>query len=239
MLIDGNKVGTISETEGGTFSSYTYVMTNISAYLDGGTHTLTLKGTDKVAPTTSWFVDDVAILFNAIVNGSMEDDSNGDKVPDGWKISSPSGQTRRVCSMAYDGSCSVRLQGNTGSQERLIYVYKPGPTGKAGDTFALSLYGYCSGFTTHGQWGMTVEAYNTDSTVSTLFYSGFLGDTGGSWLPGSSSLIAPKDYKKIKITVWHLGNNPGVAYVDFFFMPAAGGPVPAPPLPEGPTLNGE
>jgi len=239
VIVDGDKLFTVPEINGPSYSSYQQIVLDLSAYVDGGTHTLKIKGTDKVGLTTSWYIDDVAIEFDAIENGSLEVDANGDKVPDSWKISSPSGKTKQVQGISYMGSFSARLQGNTGSQERLIYTYKPGATGIAGDTFTLSLWGYASGFPAFGQWGMTVEAYNTDGTVSVLYNSGFVETTGGVWLPGTANLTAPKNYKKIKVTIWHLGNNAGVAYVDYFFMPATGGPLPAPALPEGPTLTGE
>jgi hypothetical protein len=238
VIVDGVKLHTWQETAAG-FASYHEVAVSLEDFLDGGVHTLTIKGTDKVGGNTSWYIDDVYIEFNAIEDGSLEVDTDGDKVPDSWKISSPSGKTKQVY-FPYLGAFSVRLQGNTGSQEKLIYVYKAGPTGRAGDTFELSLYGNCSGFTAIGQWGITVEAYNTDGTVSTLHTGGYVPDTGGMWLTGGPYVLtAPKDYKKIKLTIWHLGNSPGVAYVDYFFMWATGGPVPAPALPDGPTLEGE
>jgi hypothetical protein len=239
VIVDGDKLFTVPETDGPSYSSYQPIVLDLSAYLDGGTHTLKIKGTDKSGADTSWSIDDVAIQFDGIVNGSMEIDANGDNVPDGWKIKSPSGSTQRICGVSYSGACSARLQGDTGSQEQLIYTYKAGPTGIAGDTFTLWLRGYASGFTAFGQWGMTVEAYNTDGTVSTLSNEGFTANTGGVWGLGAVILTAPKDYKKIKITIWHLGNSPGVAYLDYFLMPATGGPVPAPLLPDGPTLTGE
>lgn len=48
-----------------------------------------------------------------ITNGSFELDTDGDRVPDGWKWTprKPGRNEGRVCDTAYSGSCTLRIDG--------------------------------------------------------------------------------------------------------------------------------
>lgn len=230
VIVDGDKLLKIAETDGWAYGSYQQITVNIDAYLDGGAHTLTFKGTDKAGGNTAWYVDDVAIQFDGIVNGSMEIDSNGDKVPDGWKISSSSGQTRRVCDVAYAGSCSVRLPG-TGGTEQLIYTWKPGTTGKAGDTNWIYFRALGSGF-------LQIWIYVTRSDGVELPPGGCgYGGPYATWETGGCGWTSSVDYKKVRIVIENTAA--GTMWIDTVSLTQTGGPVPAPQMPDGPSLTGE
>jgi hypothetical protein len=224
VYVDGDKLFKVLETEDWVHNaSYQQITIDLDTYLDGDAHTLTIKGTDKSGDITTWYVDDVAIEFDAIVNGSMEEDADGDKVPDGWKIRSPSGETRRVCNTAQSGSCSVRLQG-TGGAEQLIYVWKPGPTGKAGDVFSYTAY--FAGDAIPGGHSITVYATQTSGVETQVHHIGILSGTF-PWTFGSTGWTVPFDYKKLRVVVEYTAAT-GTMWWDNVRLTQTGGPVPAP-----------
>ena len=94
-----------------------------------------------------WLTSDDGTICDALLNnGSMEDDTNADKVPDFWKIKSPSGKSQRKCDnpakgkfYAHTGTCAVVLQ-STGAKEVLKQTYTPTGGGLAGDQYRLTLW---------------------------------------------------------------------------------------------------
>lgn len=232
VYVDGSKLLTIKETSGAAYSSYQQVLVDLSAFLDGGTHTLTFKGTDKSGANTAWYIDDVSLILEAFKNTSFEDDSNGDNVPDGWKISSPSGQTRRVCDEAWTGSCSVRLRG-TGGAEQLIYIWKPGLTGKAGDAFQY--YACVKAEAIPGGNSIRVIATQTNG-VDAVVYQLPIGGGTFAWGCDNTAWIVPFDYKKLRVVVEYTAAT-GTMWWDDVSLTQIGGPVPAPAA--GGALFGE
>lgn len=224
VLVDGNKLLTIQETDTSYHSGYAPVLVGLSDYTDGGTHTLKIQATDKVGGSTSWYLDNVRLTLSAIWNNSMEVDSNNDNVPDGWKIVSPSGQSRRVCNEAYTGSCSVRLRG-TGGTEQLIFTYKAGPTGKVGDAFLSR--GYVKGDSVPvGGWDFRIIATHLDGTTEVLYDATNPASGTFDWTEGQQIVgVSGGDYKKIRLIIEYTANS-GTLWVDQCTFTGLGGPVP-------------
>lgn len=197
VSMDGDKLLTIPESAGPGYPTYQLVSVDISAYLDGETHTLAFKGTDKGGAKTSWYLDTVVIPFYGVWNGSMEIDANGDNVPDGWKINSPSGDARRVCNMAITGSCSVRLPGS-GAPETLSYTFKAANSGAAGDEFNFWCW-IASENVPAASVGVTTTIFYTDGTTEEHYDNTYPAGTHGFALYGWT--VAPsKPYKKIRLS---------------------------------------
>jgi hypothetical protein len=93
----------------------------------------------------------------------MEIDDDGDRVPDGWQVASPSGNDHRVCNpvKAHTGNCFFRFQGDASAQAHdLTQVITH--SGVAGDALDLKLFVLANGFTAgRGRIVLTVE--NTSS----------------------------------------------------------------------------
>jgi len=98
-----------------------------------------------------------------LVNGGMEIDDDGDRVPDGWQVASPSGNDHRVCNpvKAHTGNCFFRFQGDASAQAHdLTQVITH--SGVAGDALDLKLFVLANGVTAgRGKIVLTVE--NTSS----------------------------------------------------------------------------
>lgn len=198
VKLDGDKLLTIPEAAGSSYITYTPVYIDISDYLDGETHTLTIKGTDKAGSDTTWFIDDVAIFFDGVGNTSMEIDDNGDKVPDGWKITSPSGKAKRVCDYAAVGSCSVRLPGS-GATETLAYTFKPADTGAGGDQFNFWYFIATEGIPAASVTIMT-DIFYTNGTHDLTFEISTLTGTHGFGAPLGWAVNPTGPYKKIRVS---------------------------------------
>lgn len=236
ITVDGNPVMTIAETDGPYYTTYQRIGISLGGYgyLDGGTHTIRLEGTDLASPATMWYVDDVSIEADAVENGGFEWDDNGDKVPDGWKIASPSGKTKRTCKVAWDGLCSVKIVGS-GSTEKLTYVFKPGATGLAGDQYTLEgmfRFDNVNGADTL----LKVVAVRPDGSKVVVLEAVIGGGTTG-WIPGAAGFTVPIDYKKLKITFQYAGSS-GKIWIDDISVAQTGGGVPA-PEPQAGSLTGE
>jgi hypothetical protein len=239
VKFSGDTVFKVAETDSAYWAGYSLVTIDLSAYTDGGFHALVFKGTDKAGANTAFRLDDVSIFFNAVENGSMEDDADANNVPDGWKITSPSGKTKRVCDQAYDGLCSVRLRGD-GDIEQLIYTYKPGPTGKNSDSFSFAC-AYKGDSIPPSGWSLRIVATHIDGSTEVLFNPSTNSGTW-AWVPGFTNVtVTGGDYKKIQIIHEYTASS-GTLWVDGCVFVATGGPVPAPEAltaPEGPNLFGE
>ncbi len=210
VSMDGDKLLTIPETAGPGYPTYQLLSVDISAYLDGGIHTLTFKGTDKGGVKTSWYVDTVVIPFYGVWNGSMEIDANGDRVPDGWKINSPSGNARRVCDVALAGSCSVRLPGS-GAPETLRYTFKAGNSGAAGDEFNF-WYWIASENAPAASVDITTTIFYTDGTSEQHYDNTYPAGTHSFTLYGW--VVTPsKPYKKIQLSFTYTADT-GRIWVD-------------------------
>lgn len=199
VSLDGDKLLTIPETDSSYHSAYTEVFVTLDAYVDGGLHTLQVKGTDKSGSSTAFLIDYFYLIHDGIENGDMELDSNSDGVPDGWKVDSPSGKSKRVCDMGYLSPCSFRLRG-TGQPERLIYVYKPGMLGWNGDQFTLMGFAKLEDVPA-GAASVQVMAVHLDGS-QTLLADEVLGSGTEDWGGGSIPFtVTGGDYKKLKITL--------------------------------------
>jgi hypothetical protein len=199
VSMDGDKLLTIPETDSSYHSAYTEVFVTLDGYVDGGLHTLQVKGTDKSGSSTAFLIDYFYLIHDGIENGDMELDSNSDGVPDGWKVDSPSGKSKRVCDVGYLSPCSFRLRG-TGQPERLIYIYKPGVLGWNGDEFTLR------GFLKFedvppGSARTQIVAVHFDGS-QTVLIDEVMGDGTLDWDGGSIPFtVTGGDYKKLKITI--------------------------------------
>lgn len=197
VKLDGDTLLTIPETAGPSYSTYESVAVIIDNYLDGDVHTLKIKGTDKSGGKTAWYVDGVVILFNGVENSSMQIDDNGDRVPDGWKIDSPSGSARRVCDVAHTGTCSVRLPGS-GDTETLQYTFKAAGTGATGDQFNF-WYWIASEDAPASSVAVATEIFYSDGGYQAYWDTGYPAGTHAFGLYGwSLNTLGP--YKKIRIS---------------------------------------
>jgi hypothetical protein len=219
-----DKVLKVLETDNTYWAGYTLVQIDLSAYTDGNSHTLVIKGTDKSGSSTGFNVDDVSIVFNAIENGGMEYDTDSNDVPDKWTIASPSGLTERVCDVANTGLCSVRLQ-SLGGVEQLIYIYKPAATGTVGDMFHFA--GRFKGDNIPvGGWDFRIVAVRADGSTEVLYDAAAPVTGTYNWITGQTDVtVAGGDYKKIQIITEYTADS-GTLWVDDFSMTATGGPVP-------------
>jgi SGNH hydrolase-like domain, acetyltransferase AlgX len=94
-----------------------------------------------------------------LVNGGMEIDDDGDRVPDGWQVVSARGTDHRVCNpaKAHTGNCFFRFKGDA-SEEVHDLTQVITHSGVAGNTLDLRLFVRANGITTgQGKIVLTVE----------------------------------------------------------------------------------
>lgn len=224
VKFSGDKLIKVREVDSAYWAGYVLVEIDLSAYTDGGIHTLTIKGTDTSGGPTTFRVDDVYLIFNAIENGSMERDSDANNVPDGWKIVSPSGQTRRVCNEANTGLCSVRLSGS-GGVEQLIYTYKPADTGRNGDSFHFAGRRQAESIPANG-WDFRIVVTYLDGSTGVLYDASSPPVGTYSWTSGELDVtVTGGHYKKLQIIFEYTAAS-GKLWVDDCSLTATGGPVP-------------
>jgi hypothetical protein len=81
-----------------------------------------------------------AIEFNLLANGMMEDDDDGDELPDDWTGTNLAGTDERDCRarFAHEGECFFRMDGDTSTTKQLIQELER--AGNAGDNYALTVH---------------------------------------------------------------------------------------------------
>jgi hypothetical protein len=90
------------------------------------------------APDTTCDVG--AVELNLLANGSMEEDDDGDLIPDGWVGTNLASDDQRLCRPvhAHEGDCLFRLAGDASATKELAQeIERPG---NAGDQYAVTLY---------------------------------------------------------------------------------------------------
>ncbi len=152
-----------------------------------------------------------------LINGTLEADANNDGIPDGWKINSSSGASKRVCNKAdkdkylsYAGNCAVRLK-STGSTEALRQTYVPAGGGRAGDAFTLILYAQGQSLPADATAQVKVVIGNRDGTKQTETFALPGGDY--TYQRFVNTFVAAQDYDKIKVSVQVTASG-GKLYVD-------------------------
>jgi hypothetical protein len=92
VLMDGTNIFEVTHTDGSSYSTYRPVSIDISAYADGGSHTLRFESrTEAGTGTLNFFVDDVCLNTTAFSDGidcsaggsSCSDNGDGDSDGDG------------------------------------------------------------------------------------------------------------------------------------------------------------
>ncbi len=163
-------------------------------------------GSSGTLDFTPWLTSDDGTICDLLLNnGSMEDDADGNKVPDFWKIKTPSGKSMRKCDnpargkfYAHTGSCAVVLQ-STGAKEKLQQTYTPAGGGLTNDAYTLSLWASGKSIPAGATVRVTVQFAYTDGTkdkftlelpTGTYAYQQFQLDA-----------VAAKDYTSVKVKV--------------------------------------
>ncbi len=172
---------------------------------------------------TPWLTSDDGTICDVLLNnGSMEDDADGNKVPDFWKIKTPSGKSMRKCDnpakgkfYAHTGSCAVVLQ-STGAREKLQQTYTPSGGGLAGDLYTLSLWASGKSIPAGAIARVTVQFAYTDGTkekftlnlpTGTYAYQQFQLDA-----------VAAKDYTSVKVKVEYAASGGKLIVDDVSFL---------------------
>jgi CSLREA domain-containing protein len=155
---------------------------------------------------TPWLTSNEGTICDPLLeNGSMEADANGDKVPDFWKIKSPSGKSKQKCDnpakgkyYAHTGTCAVVLA-STGAKEVLQQTYTPSGGGLAGDQYRLSLWASGKGIPASATARAVVQFAYTDGTKEKLILNLPTGDYAYQQL--LLDVTAAKDYTSIKVKI--------------------------------------
>jgi hypothetical protein len=148
--------------------------------------------------------------------GGMEIDVDGDKVPEGWKLTSPSGKSKIKCNKPADGKyysnfgdCAFLFK-STGAKEKLEYTFNVPGGGSAGDSYALALY--VSGTNVPLNAG-TVKIIAKDASGNKEVLGTFNLPNGTfAYMSLGGTYVTTMDYEKIKITISYAGG--GKLFVD-------------------------
>jgi len=103
-----------------------------------------------------------ALAANLVSNGSFENDSDMDGIPNKWFPGGLTPADKRVCNQSYAGVCSFRLVGD-GGDKTINQV--PLPSGNSGDTYKLTA------------WVKGKQIDNSGSQVYFALHFHLLGDT--------------------------------------------------------------
>src|SRR3990172_5520904 len=79
-----------------------------------------------------------ALAANLVKNGSFENDSNGDGMPNGWGGQDLTTADKRVCSQSFAGNCSFKMKGDASKDKFLFQV--PSVSGGPGDAYTLKIW---------------------------------------------------------------------------------------------------
>jgi hypothetical protein len=81
-----------------------------------------------------------AVELNLVTNGTMEDDDDDDRIPDGWAGSGLTAADRRYCvpRLAHEGRCYFLLRGDAATAKQLVQELER--AGSSGDRHTLSVF---------------------------------------------------------------------------------------------------
>lgn len=144
IKVDGNTVDTQTITGAGNVTvGYVSRFVNISAYADGGVHTIRFDYVQSgTGSTTNWSVDDVTLygfLPAVVLNSDFETDP-----VDPWTVSNGTGDKLKCNkpgkTFSHTGDCAFRFKGGVGESSKIkqdaIFVIRnvlpvPAPGGRA------------------------------------------------------------------------------------------------------------
>jgi len=189
----------------------------IAVALDGTTALVGASAADVGGQPDTGAAYAFVLLPERLLNGSMEDDTDADKVPDFWKIKSPSGKSKRKCDnptegkyYAHLGACAVVLR-STGAKEVLQQTYTPAGGGLAGDAYTLSLWTSGKSIPASATARAVVQFAYADGTKGKFTLSLPVGTYAYQQL--SFGVTAAKAYTSVKVKIEYAASG-GKLYVD-------------------------
>ncbi len=160
------------------------------------TPTLTLTPSLTPTPTNTAYPGTVKPLLN----GSFEEDDDGDDIPDHWKGKKLGGKDKRYCKDAYEGKCSFRIRGDDTLK---ILQQTRSFDGLAGDIILFQVWGKSDGVPTSDEGVAQLIIYYTDGKTKTESLD--FDPAAPNWVKERVVLIADKAYDELRVRLIYDG----------------------------------
>ena len=150
-----------------------------------------------------------ALAANLVSNGSFENDSDMDGIPNKWFPGGLTPADKRVCNQSYAGVCSFRLVGD-GGDKTINQV--PLPSGNSGDTYTLTFWvkgKEIDNSSPHVY--VALYFHHLDGTFDSTFE--FVADGTTGWTKHTMSLTATADFDYIIVLI-SMDQDNGKAWFD-------------------------
>jgi hypothetical protein len=135
---------------------------------------------------------------NLVINGSFENDSNGDGIPNNWTPLSLTPSDKRVCNKAHAGTCSFKMIGEGVTK----YMFQfPAISGGAGDSYTLKVWVMTKDLV----WGtgnatIYLETHQTDGGYDSDGQNLAQGTSAG-WVLYTLNVTSTETYDSVRVWI--------------------------------------